>query len=100
MDFDLNKSGLLSALPYLAMTISIQVGGQLSDWIIKRDYMTLTTVRKMTISVGFLSQAVFLFSAAMWISPIITPIFVVLGATFGGIALSGVMYVYLNYPIK
>lgn len=76
------------------MTFSIQVAGHVTDWILKKGYMSLTSVRKLTISIGFISQATFLFSAAMWISPGTTPIFIVLGATFGGVALSGIVYVF------
>ncbi|CAH1110338.1 unnamed protein product [Psylliodes chrysocephalus] len=91
LHFDLTKSGLITALPWIAMTFSIQVAGHVTDWILKKGYMSLTSVRKLTISIGFISQATFLFSAAMWISPGTTPIFIVLGATFGGVALSGIV---------
>ncbi|CAG9860032.1 unnamed protein product [Phyllotreta striolata] len=90
LNFDLNSSGFLTALPYIAMCVAITIGGHLSDWLIRRKIMTVTNVRKTVIIVGFTGQAFCLFAAAKWLSRVLTPTFTVIGAGFLGIALSGV----------
>ncbi|CAG9860033.1 unnamed protein product [Phyllotreta striolata] len=89
LNFDLNESGVLSALPYVAMAVLMLLGGQISDWFIRKKFITVTNVRKAVTVIGFIGGSVSLFSSAEWLSPTLTPIFVVLGATFRGFALSG-----------
>ncbi|KAF7264750.1 hypothetical protein GWI33_022482 [Rhynchophorus ferrugineus] len=65
-NFNLGKSGFLSALPYLAMAVMIQFSGQWADWCVVKGYLTTTQVRKIFNCSGFLSQTVFMLIAAFW----------------------------------
>lgn len=47
LHFELQKAGFVAALPYLVLTICLQVGGQLSDFLRERKYLTTTQVRKL-----------------------------------------------------
>ncbi|XP_071442476.1 vesicular glutamate transporter 1-like [Hetaerina americana] len=75
LEFDLNKAGFLSALPYLVMTIVLQMAGYLADYLralsltVKRGntvaYILSTTgVRKIFNCGAFLSQTIFMLLAA------------------------------------
>lgn len=68
--YDLGKSGFLSALPYLLMSVLIQFSGQWADWFLVKKYLTTTQVRKVFNCAGFLSQTVFMLIAAFWSHPI------------------------------
>ncbi|XP_060517094.1 uncharacterized protein LOC132696344 [Cylas formicarius] len=65
-DYDLGKSGFLSALPYLVMAILIQFSGQWADWFLVKGILTTTQVRKIFNCTGFLAQTVFMLITAFW----------------------------------
>lgn len=44
LDFKLDKTGYLSALPYLAMTLVVQSSGHLADYLRAKKIMTTTQV--------------------------------------------------------
>lgn len=46
LKFDLGKGSLLSALPYLVMSITLQFNGFFVDWLRKNNILTTTQVRK------------------------------------------------------
>ncbi|XP_066250400.1 sialin-like [Euwallacea similis] len=69
-DYELEKSGFLSALPYLLMSILIQFSGQWADWLLVKRYLTTVQVRKIFNCAGFLSQTIFMVIAALWSDPI------------------------------
>ncbi|XP_065056237.1 vesicular glutamate transporter 2.1-like [Rhopilema esculentum] len=60
LKFDLQKAGFLAALPYMILTLMIQMGGQLADYLRSSGRMSTTTVRKLFTAIGFMSQGVFL----------------------------------------
>lgn len=39
--------GMLSALPHLVMTIIVPIGGQLADYLRRKNILSTTTVRKI-----------------------------------------------------
>lgn len=45
LKFDIGKGSLLSALPYLVMSVILQFSGFLVDWIRKNEILTTTQVR-------------------------------------------------------
>ncbi|GLG95350.1 Putative inorganic phosphate cotransporter [Gryllus bimaculatus] len=69
LDFKLAKSGLLSALPYVAMIVSLPSVSVLSDWLVARKFLTVTQARKTFNCVAFLAQTVFLFLTTVVGSP-------------------------------
>jgi len=46
LNFDLGKTGILSAVPYLAMGILLAVSGYLADWLQVKGIWTTTQVRR------------------------------------------------------
>ncbi|KAK9818150.1 hypothetical protein WJX72_007863 [[Myrmecia] bisecta] len=59
LGLDLMKSGIYSVLPWITMAIFANVGGWIADTLINKGW-SVTTVRKIMQSIGFLGPAVFL----------------------------------------
>jgi ACS family sodium-dependent inorganic phosphate cotransporter len=59
LGLDLLKSGFFSVLPWVTMAISANVGGWIADTLIGRGW-SITTVRKIMQTIGFLGPAFFL----------------------------------------
>ncbi|XP_071954981.1 vesicular glutamate transporter 1-like [Antedon mediterranea] len=62
--YEISKVGVLSALPHLVMAIIVPLGGQLADFLRRRQLMTTTTVRKLFNCGGFGGEALFLLITA------------------------------------
>jgi ACS family sodium-dependent inorganic phosphate cotransporter len=45
LHFKLEKSGFMSAVPYLVMAIVLQFSGRLADWLRARKILTTTQVQ-------------------------------------------------------
>lgn len=50
--FSISQNGLYSSLPYLLMWIVSISTGFLSDWLIVRNYLSITNARKVFTAVG------------------------------------------------
>lgn len=59
LGLDLTKSGILSVLPWMTMAAFANIGGWLADSMVTRGY-SVTLVRKVMQSIGFLGPAFFL----------------------------------------
>lgn len=59
LGLDLMKSGILSVLPWITMSIFANVGGWLADTMVDRG-VSVTFVRKLMQTLGFLGPALFL----------------------------------------
>jgi len=59
MNFYINESGLLCVLPWLTMAIFANIGGWIADTLVQRG-ISITNVRKIMQSIGFLGPALFL----------------------------------------
>uniref|UniRef100_A0A2P2M2A7 Uncharacterized protein MANES_02G121100 n=1 Tax=Rhizophora mucronata TaxID=61149 RepID=A0A2P2M2A7_RHIMU len=59
LKFDLMESGLFCVLPWLTMAFSANLGGWIADSLVSRG-LSVTTVRKIMQSIGFLGPAFFL----------------------------------------
>ncbi|XP_056636501.1 uncharacterized protein LOC130445018 [Diorhabda sublineata] len=68
LNYDLKDAGFVSAAPYLAMVILIQLAGHLSDFIETRKLLTRTLSRKLMISSGLLTQCIFMVLVVHWLS--------------------------------
>lgn len=64
LKFDIAKNGLFSSLPYVAMWIMSILFGILSDWMIKKKILNVTTCRKVFTTVSFTFPGIFLVSAS------------------------------------
>ncbi|XP_052186569.1 sodium-dependent phosphate transport protein 1, chloroplastic isoform X2 [Diospyros lotus] len=59
LKFNLTESGLFCVLPWLTMAFSANLGGWIADTLVSRG-LSVTTVRKIMQSIGFLGPAFFL----------------------------------------
>ncbi|XP_058766824.1 ascorbate transporter, chloroplastic-like [Vicia villosa] len=59
LKFNLTESGLLCVLPWLTMAIFANIGGWIADTLVSKG-LSITTVRKIMQSIGFLGPAFFL----------------------------------------
>ncbi|PNF25429.1 hypothetical protein B7P43_G08787 [Cryptotermes secundus] len=69
LKFELEKTGVMSALPYLVMAIVLQFAGHLADWLRSKGILTTTQVRKLFNCGAFISQTVFMLLAAFLLTP-------------------------------
>eukprot|EP00795_Rhopilema_esculentum_P016420 gene16420-7827_t len=96
LKFDLQKAGFLSALPYLIMTIVIQLGGQLADFLRSSGRMSTTTVRKLFTAIGFMSQGLFVIIVGYSTSKYMAMFALVMAVGFDGFAYSGFIINHLD----
>lgn len=59
LNFNLTESGLFCVLPWLTMAVFANIGGWIADTLVSRGF-SITTVRKIMQSIGFLGPAFFL----------------------------------------
>ncbi|KAI3800533.1 hypothetical protein L1987_28624 [Smallanthus sonchifolius] len=59
LKFNLTESGLLCVLPWLTMAVFANIGGWIADTLVSRG-LSITNVRKIMQSIGFLGPAFFL----------------------------------------
>ncbi|XP_046990916.1 sialin-like [Schistocerca americana] len=64
LNFDLQKTGFLSALPHLVMCIVLQISGHLYDYLNKKKVLSPTLLRKLFLCGSFTIQAALLVLAS------------------------------------
>jgi ACS family sodium-dependent inorganic phosphate cotransporter len=89
LNFDLGRTGFMSALPYLAMSIVIPISGYVADRLQEKGILTTTQVRKLFNCGAFLAQTVFMLGAAFVLTPGGTITCLTLAVGLGGFAWSG-----------
>uniref|UniRef100_A0A7G3ATP0 Putative permease of the major facilitator superfamily protein n=1 Tax=Lutzomyia longipalpis TaxID=7200 RepID=A0A7G3ATP0_LUTLO len=89
LNFELEKTGFISAIPYLAMGCLLGVSGYLADWSQIKGYLTTTQVRKYFNCGAFLAQTVFMMLAAYLLDPVGTVACITVAVGFGAFAWSG-----------
>ncbi|KAG4068165.1 hypothetical protein HA402_001590 [Bradysia odoriphaga] len=96
MNFDMSKSGFLSALPYLTMTIMSLLAGWMADSILVRQLLTVTMLRKYFISVTMLFQAALIIGAAYIANPTANVVCITAGIGIGALSYSGIGINYID----
>ena len=94
--YDLEETGFLTALPYLAMAIMIQFFGFVADWLRIKNFLTTTQVRKIFNCTAFAFQAVFMLIIAFSMSSSGTMVCLILGAGIGVSSWSGFGYLFIK----
>ncbi|XP_055373403.1 sialin-like [Condylostylus longicornis] len=89
LNFNLDKTGFLSAVPYLTMGLLLGVSGYLADWTQIKGYLTTTQVRKYFNCAAFLAQTVFMTLAAYLLDPVWTVLCITIAVGLGAFAWSG-----------
>ncbi|XP_022250533.1 vesicular glutamate transporter 1-like isoform X2 [Limulus polyphemus] len=87
--FDLDKSGILGALPHLLMTIIVPIGGHLADYLRRKEYLTTTSVRKVFNCGGFGLEALFLLVVGYTRNTTLAITALTVAVGFSGFAISG-----------
>ncbi|XP_078048351.1 major facilitator superfamily transporter 9 isoform X2 [Augochlora pura] len=89
LDFKLDKTGYLSALPYLVMTLIVQISGHLADYLRARKMLTTTQVRKLFNCGAFIFQTIFMTATGFIFTPAGVVICITIAVGLGGFAWSG-----------
>ncbi|XP_012344677.1 vesicular glutamate transporter 2.2 isoform X2 [Apis florea] len=89
LDFKLDKTGFLSALPYLAMTFVVQFSGHLADYLRVKKILTTTQVRKLFNCGAFLFQTIFMTCTGFISTTAGVVISITIAVGLGGFAWSG-----------
>ncbi|UYV74522.1 Picot [Cordylochernes scorpioides] len=97
LHYDIKQNGLLSSLPYLLQAIVGLVVGRGMDWALKREYISVTKVRKICNSIGFLGPAICLIAVcqAGCLAKLSTAFFC-LALAFNGFIYSGYQVVHID----
>lgn len=89
MNFNLDKTGFLSAVPYLAMGILLGVSGYMADWLQVKKILTTTQVRKYFNCGAFLAQTVFMVLTGYITNPAWSVVCITISVGLGAFAWSG-----------
>ncbi|CAH4008459.1 unnamed protein product [Pieris brassicae] len=87
--FETSQTGWLSAVPYLAMAIVLQVAGHMADWLLRMRIMTRSNIRKLFNCGAFLAQTIFMVAAAYATSILGCIVCLTIAVGLGGFAWSG-----------
>lgn len=96
LDFKLQKTGFLSAIPYLAMAIVLQLSGHLADHLREKNILSTTHVRKIFNCGAFLCQTIFMTLTAFVGTSTGAVICLTIAVGLGGFAWSGFRYIIGN----
>ncbi|XP_070568588.1 vesicular glutamate transporter 2.1-like isoform X2 [Ptychodera flava] len=87
--YELSAVGVISAMPHLVMTIIVPLGGQLADYLRRKQILSTTTVRKIFNCGGFGLEAVFLLVVGYSKGKEMAIICLIIAVGFSGFAISG-----------
>ena len=90
LHFNLKNSAVISSLPYLAFTLVAFTSGFLADWIFKKNFLTITQIRKYFNNFALLCQMTFLLIAAFSTDKTIIIVCISLSVGLGGFITSGI----------
>jgi len=89
LGFDLSSSSLFAVIPWICMFICANIGGNIADWLLKRK-LTVTAVRKLMQTIGFMGPAVFLALVATTTNPALAVVYMSAALGLGSFSQSGV----------
>uniref|UniRef100_A0A023ET50 Sialin n=1 Tax=Aedes albopictus TaxID=7160 RepID=A0A023ET50_AEDAL len=100
MHFQLEKTGFISAIPYLVMGILLFVSGYLADLCQVKGWLTTTQVRRFFNCGAFLGQTVFMITGAFILKPGATITCFTIAVGMGAFAWSGFAVNHLDLSPK
>lgn len=89
VDFDLQTSGFVSAIPYILLIILLFPSGYLADWLQIKNVLSTSQVRKFFNNISFFAQMIFLLLAAYFTSKVNIVICISLSIGLGAFSMSG-----------
>ncbi|XP_041931968.1 sialin [Alosa sapidissima] len=91
LHFDLRQNSFLSALPYLGGLVFSALSGVLADFLLERELLSTTAVRKIFTVIGLLLPAAFLVAVGfVGCSGMLAVTFLTVSSTIGGFSAAGV----------
>ena len=97
LNFPIQESGALSALPYVAMVVFMQAAGFLADYLRKRKYLSTRSVRVLFTTIGHLPQVPFLLLIALTVDNSIAIVSFTLAVGLSGFSRSGYGVNHLDF---
>ncbi|KAG1664133.1 Sialin [Nymphon striatum] len=91
LNYSLSESGIYSGIPYVFQPLIMTLGGSVADLCHRRNYMSLTNIRKSTVVIAFLGQFLFLVASLQFTSSNIRLILLNVSSVFSGLTYSGLM---------
>merc|ERR1712165_134023 len=88
-NMDLTEGSTLAALPHLVMTIIVPLGGQLADFLRRKEILSTTNVRKIFNCGGFGGEALFLIGVAFARNEATAVACLIIAVGCSGFAISG-----------
>ena len=94
LGFDIAKLGLVSAIPYLTMAITLYFAGFLADWVQIKEYLTTKQTRKYFNCGAFIVQTICMMSVTHFMNPTVSIILITIGVGSAAFAYTSF---YVNY---
>ncbi|XP_042907967.1 sialin isoform X2 [Parasteatoda tepidariorum] len=95
--FNIKSDGFISALPYLLQAIVGWVTSYIADYARQRQYFTISTIRKICNTVGFIGPAICLLGVIVsGCNHIWSVVFLTLAMGFNGFTFSGYMVTHVD----
>lgn len=96
LDFDIKKSAIISAIPYISMSFMLQVAGYLSDWVRIKGYWTTGQTRRYFNCLAFIAQTICMLLTAFFLHPAAAVTFITIGVALASFAYSSFSVNYLG----
>ncbi|XP_055688591.1 vesicular glutamate transporter 1-like isoform X2 [Lutzomyia longipalpis] len=89
LNFNLDTTGFMSAIPYIAMVGLLFVSGYLADWVQIKGYLRTGQVRRYWNCGAFITQMAFMLLTAFATDPVLSMVYITLAVGAGAFPWSG-----------
>jgi MFS transporter, ACS family, solute carrier family 17 (sodium-dependent inorganic phosphate cotransporter), other len=89
LEFDLQNTGFVSSIPFLALSILLFISGYFADRLLIKNWLSITQVRKYFTNISFLAQMIFLMLGAYFQNTTTVIICITLSVGLGSFSISG-----------
>jgi MFS transporter, ACS family, solute carrier family 17 (sodium-dependent inorganic phosphate cotransporter), other len=96
LDYDIGKSGIVSALPYLAMALMLNVAGYSADYVQVKGFLSTRNTRRCFNCAAFIGQMACLVFAAYFLHPVTSVVLITIGVSLAAFAYAGFSINYLE----
>lgn len=96
LEYDIQESGVFSALPSLVIALTMQLAGFVADFVLAKKYLTTTQVRKTFCCSAFVCQGVFMLLTGFVLSPVAAVICLTLSVGLGSFSMAGFFVNHLD----
>ncbi|XP_055688622.1 vesicular glutamate transporter 1-like [Lutzomyia longipalpis] len=89
LNYNLGTTGVLAAIPYMAMVCVLFASGYLADWVQVKGYLKTNQVRRYFTCGSFIVQMIFMLLTAFTTTPILSVVYITLGVAANAFTWSG-----------